>query len=52
VIKLKISLEPTWDSMSLRKDILSKVLKKALEAKFQRTARSKALKNKDREKKQ
>jgi hypothetical protein len=37
--------------VSLRKEVLSKVLKKTLEARFKRTERSKVLKNKDREKK-
>jgi hypothetical protein len=48
-IKLKSTWEQTWDSASLRKEVLSKVLKKTSEARFYRTARSKALKNKDRE---
>jgi hypothetical protein len=33
-IKLKISVEQTWDTGSLRKEVLSKVLKKTLEARF------------------
>jgi hypothetical protein len=37
--------------VSLRKEVLKRVLK-TLEARFKRTARSKAIKNKDREKKQ
>jgi hypothetical protein len=32
--KLKISEEQPWDSVSLRKEVLSKVLKKTLEARF------------------
>jgi hypothetical protein len=47
-IKLKIRA----NRASLRKAVLRKVLKKALEARFLRTVRSKALKNQDREKKQ
>jgi hypothetical protein len=48
----KKAKESAWDSASLRKEVLSKVLKKTLETRFKELKRSKALKNKDRKKKQ